>query len=95
MVETFQHGEGFFLFAVVADEALDIPAVLNALQRPARGTEITQNPRRAAAEAGNLFQHRQRAFVNVLLIFLAEPRQRVRMKTPLGVRAEFADDHRR
>ena len=36
----------------------------------------------------NFFQHRQRAFVNVLLILLAEARPRVRMKTLLCVRAE-------
>src|ERR1017187_366963 len=94
VVETFQHGEGFFLFAVVADDALEIPAVLNARQLSARGTEVAQNPRRATTEAGNFFQNRQRAFVNVLLILLAEPRQRVRMKTLLCVRAEFTDDNR-
>src|SRR5882724_925430 len=94
IVETFQHDEGLFLFAVMADNALEIPAVLNTRQRPARGTEIAQNPRRATTEAWNFFQHRQRAFENILLILLAEARLCVRMKTPLCVRAEFTDDNR-
>ncbi len=78
----------------MADESFDVPAILNLRQWPARRTEIAQNPRRATAEAGNFFQHRQRAAINIRLIFLAKPRERVGVKSLLRVRAKFADDHR-
>src|ERR1035437_6542367 len=78
----------------MADDALEIPAVLNAWQLPARRTEVAQNPRRAAGEAGDFFQHRQRAAIKIRLILLAETRQRIGMKPLLGVRAIFADENR-
>src|ERR1035437_10261523 len=94
IVEIFQHLKRHFLLAVMADDALEIPAVLNAWQLPARRTEVAQNPRRAAGEAGDFFQHRQRAAIKIRLILLAETRQRIGMKTLLGVRAIFADENR-
>jgi len=92
-VEFLQYGEGLLACAILADEPLPVPAVLYLRQRPARRTEVAQDPGSHAAELRDFFQHRQRLAIKVGLEFLGEASAPVAVHALQGVAAKFADNN--
>ena len=81
VVERLQNRERSLPSSILADQALAIPAVLHVGQNPARGAEVGEDPRGHAPPGRDLAKHGDGLAIQVLLVFLAEAGERIRVPT--------------
>src|SRR5262249_20756506 len=90
-IECLQHEESLLLLAVVGDEPLAVPAVLDLGQRAARRLEVVEDPRRQPAPDPDALHHRELVLIHVGLIVLGPALFRRTAMPRLGVAAELAE----
>ena len=84
-IEALQDIKRLLSFTPVRDQPFAVIEVLNVRQRSAGRAKIGQNPGRHAAQSGNLSQHGDLMFVQILLVFFRPLRAFVTVPLKLDI----------